>query len=303
MTANQIAATVLFLSAIVQGISAIFQLLDRFKKRHNANALGILTAAWYKTLILPIALSVGAVGCSFVGLWFVFYPSQVVPVSITQQPANTMHTNSNNAPQPNKVTESISATSGERDRQSVYIEHKHNVQTQRGSGNYQAQSAQPISQVGANNQQTVIQPGAKVSQSGGGTGSCTQNVLGGNNNTNNCAPPQRHLTALQKSQIAAIKAVVNTLPVYCFNTDPEGCAYAKDLRQALVDAGMDEGQMVGQNFGTPEDSRVYVAIHSREQIPPGITRIIEILRSSGIEAKVLIVRRIQEGHIELWIGY
>jgi hypothetical protein len=54
-----------------------------------------------------------------------------------------------------------------------------------------------VSQGGAGNQKTVIE--GSVTQSGG---DCTQNVVGGNGNTNNCTPPIRVTTSFDVPQPA-----------------------------------------------------------------------------------------------------
>lgn len=88
-----------------------------------------------------------------------------------------------------------------------------------------------VTQSGNANQQTVTQ--APVTQSN--IGGCNQQVIGGNNNTNNCAPPDRQLSPAQQSVLAGFKSQVPAeLEIVVGSADSlEPHNYADKIREAL----------------------------------------------------------------------
>ena len=71
----------------------------------------------------------------------------------------------------------------------------------------------------------------------GGNGDCQQNIIGGSNNTNNCVPPERHLTSSQRDNL--VKSLQGKKVVVEFGTlynVPDGQQYAFELCSAIQQA-------------------------------------------------------------------
>lgn len=153
-------------------------------------------------------------------------------------------------------------------------------------------------QSGVGNQQTVV-AGPVTQQNSGG---CNQQVVGGNNNTNVCATPQRHVSADQKSKLSSLKMITGSLPVYCYASDHEGCAYAEEIRNILKDAGLDEGVTVGQIFAVPTNSEVYLAVRDKRHVPSNFQDIFNILHDAGFKPTGLTTNEVSEGELQIHIG-
>ena len=118
-----------------------------------------------------------------------------------------------------------------------------------------------VAQQGAGNQQTVTHAPVTQSNSGG----CNQQVIGGNNNTNNCIPPARTLTNLQRSNIAtAIADVPPSIEIVVSHADSgEAQDFAAEILKIVqsVHPLSHDGFYYSSHF-----KGVFVAINSSDDV-------------------------------------
>ena len=138
-------------------------------------------------------------------------PEQKPEVSAQQQTPARQETPNDNAPSSSKPENAPSRK-------------RHPIKLQSPSTPTQAPGP---TQDGAGNQQTNVQAPITQSNSGG----CNQQVFGGNNNTNNCVPPERHLTEEQKTGLVALAQNIPKKCTVAFSSanDAEPIAFAKEI--------------------------------------------------------------------------
>jgi hypothetical protein len=78
--------------------------------------------------------------------------------------------------------------------------------------------------------------------------------------------------------------------------------YAADFRNAFINAGMDEGIMVGMLFDTPSNSNVYLAFKRADAVPPAFSSLEAIFRKAGLDVHSATLANIPDGDLELVIG-
>jgi len=84
----------------------------------------------------------------------------------------------------------------------------------------------------------TISPNGGITQSGGGDKSCTQNVIGGNNNTNNCAPLPWVISPEQRTNMDVfLMAIHGRIRIQPLNGEPKAARVARQLYDLFHDDG------------------------------------------------------------------
>jgi hypothetical protein len=138
-----------------------------------------------KTLITLMVVSFAT---AIVGFWLVFHPPATV--------ANNAH---GSPVQPVQVPTPKHQISEAPHRPKAAFSHSRSVTPAPANNAIQS---------GTGNQQTVNQGSITQANSGG----CNQQIVGGNYNTTNCEPPERHLT---EQQAVGLEKIMNELPNGC----------------------------------------------------------------------------------------
>jgi hypothetical protein len=277
----QTAPVILFWCAIIGAAAAAIVVVQWMRKLARSLIGGPITPPLKYLRLLLIGLVLSLL-CGLLGLWLVHRMAKPVscpalPVARDCPKPPVAQTSTGDTPSiPNRTSLPRQSV-----QQTVRADHGANViQQQTGAGG--------------------VSVGGNVDQSGDG---CQQKIVGnGSNNANNCVPPQRHLTKIQKTQLSAVSSVIKSLPVYCYSTDKEGCVYAADFRNAFINAGMDEGIMVGMLFDTPSNSNVYLAFKRADAVPPAFSSLEAIFRKAGLDVHSATLANIPDGDLELVIG-
>jgi hypothetical protein len=186
MPSAHIAAVCLFWAEIFCGLASVLAIW-RWMHSHAHTVREVLAMKAPRWVITLLAISIC---CGIGGLWIVSHlPKPVAAPPCPQCP----------------VCPAVSATSAS----AASTDTK--AATRAGQKASQKQSSSPpasIKQEGTGNQQTAVTGSVTQSNSGG----CNQQVVGGNDNTNNCVPPERHLTKHQKD---GIKLLASQAPPGC----------------------------------------------------------------------------------------
>lgn len=137
-------------------------------------------------------------------------------------------------------------------------------------------------------------------------------AIGGDNNgsasvTNNYGPPQRTLTAVQRS---IFLSQLGPPPadgfdgVYCIMGDQEGHRYAQQFWEAFQQQGWNVGKMVGQIVLTQNVSGVFLAVSPEDASTPpdGVMKAYAALRAAGIEVQGMKMRGVEKGHWYVLVG-
>ncbi len=227
MPSSQVAAIILFWAQVVSGAAgAIFIAQFAFGQWKQVGKVDLtsLLSIHPRWVVGLMAFSLVA---GIFGLWLTYR------IPRPERPVACLPVSSKADPKPETIGPQ-SPSQSDTNQQASKQQHL-NTKTQRTHASPKNPPMGGVAQDGNGNQQTVTQ--APVSQAN--SGGCNQQVVGGNNNSNICAPPARTLTADQNSRLAAAADEIpkSIMVVIGSADDGESQSYAEEIRKIFVQHG------------------------------------------------------------------
>jgi len=160
-----------FVTGLIQAFGTVVQLLDRHAARMNASDATNLKS---KFPWLAMGLLLGAIFTIALGFWLILRRPPTPQATAITATSHTNQTPTSTSVPPQKT-----------------------APTALPNAEPSSHKAQSASQSGHHNQQVTI--GGNVTQ--GGDGGCQQNIIGGNGNTNQCAPEMPKISAANETKL------------------------------------------------------------------------------------------------------
>ena len=205
---------------VVAFIGVVIQLPGALVAIHQVRTVGTGGSQfWRQIAIVAVCLSVAVIGIAV--LVQHHSPLQASPSSAPTNPPQSVQP----SPKPTATTTPPPVQPPKRTTQK-------NSKPRMSSGQ-QTESTQE----GEDNQQNVVPVQGPVIQANGG--GCNQQVIGGNNNTNTCVPPERHLTQRQKDGLIALAGQIPKECMVVFSSGDAGepQAFAKEMHDLWTTVG------------------------------------------------------------------